>query len=414
MLRPLSAPQTAMGRSPRDPTALRARVVVPWCALVAAALLSLALAAALHAGRAGTRTWSASAARPHRAPQKGLSSLPLTLQGPVSAALGADGKSYRVRASGGGFAAASPAQRLSVRLDRSGVSLSSGTTRLGLSLRAVGYGTSLSALGKVAPRMKANRVLYERPGLDEWYVNGPLGLEQGFTIARPPARHPAGPLTLSFALSGNARASLASSGQIITLSRAGGPSLRYGGLSATDARGRLLDGWLELRAGRVLLRVDARAARYPLRVDPFFQQGPKITGSVTGGEIGNGEVGRAVALSSDGNTALIGGPNDNGKVGAAWVFTRSGSTWTQAARLTGGGESGKGSFGSSVALSSDGNTALIGGGTDNPSVGAAWVFTRSGSTWTQQGAKLTGGGESGAGQFGFSVALSSEIGRAHV
>ena len=69
---------------------------------------------------------------------------------------------------------------------------------------------------------------------------------------------------------------------------------------------------------------------------------------------------------SDGNTALIGGPADNGDVGAAWVFTRSGATWTQQGeKLTGGGESGAGAFGTSVALSSDGNTALIGGRGDN-------------------------------------------------
>ena len=116
-----------------------------------------------------------------------------------------------------------------------------------------------------------------------------------------------------------------------------------------------------------------------------------------------------MALSADGNTALIGGPDDNGSVGAAWVFTRSGGTWTQqGAKLTGTGETGTGRFGSSVALSADGNTALIGGPADNGSVGAAWVFTRSGGAWTQQGAKLTGSGEIGAGEFGFSVALSAD------
>jgi hypothetical protein len=56
------------------------------------------------------------------------------------------------------------------------------------------------------------------------------------------------------------------------------------------------------------------------------------------------------------------------------VFTRSDSTWTQQGQeLTGGGESASGLLGS-VALSADGNTALIGGGGDNGSVGAAWVF----------------------------------------
>ena len=113
------------------------------------------------------------------------------------------------------------------------------------------------------------------------------------------------------------------------------------------------------------------------------QQGSKLTypwTSTTGG----GSFGFSVALSSDGNTALIGspdligGPDDNPGFGAAWVFTRSGSTWTQqGSKLTGSGESGSGVFGSSVALSADGNTALIGGPYDNGVVGAAWVFTPS-------------------------------------
>ncbi len=54
-------------------------------------------------------------------------------------------------------------------------------------------------------------------------------------------------------------------------------------------------------------------------------------------------------------------------------------------KLTGGGEVGAGGFGVSVALSGDGSTALVGGHGDNNGVGAAWVFTRSGSTWAQQG-----------------------------
>jgi hypothetical protein len=134
--------------------------------------------------------------------------------------------------------------------------------------------------------------------------------------------------------------------------------------------------------------------------------------------------GVTVALSADGNTALIGGPQDNeseaGAIGAAWVFKRTGSTWTQqGSKLTGGEEVGYGKFGSSVALSSDGKTALIGGICDGSMPyryecrGAAWVFKRQGSIWTQQGPKLTGAGEinlgiNQGGQFGQSVALSAD------
>jgi hypothetical protein len=147
----------------------------------------------------------------------------------------------------------------------------------------------------------------------------------------------------------------------------------------------------------------------------WTQQGPKLTGGSEEISAGlGGRFGDDVALSSDGNTALIAGPGDNGMVGAVWVFTRSGSTWTQQGpKLTGaeelpeGGGQG-GSFGDSIGLSSDGNTALIGGDGDNAAMGAAWVFTRSGSTWTQQGPKLTGGGGSGAERFGTGAALSSD------
>ena len=71
--------------------------------------------------------------------------------------------------------------------------------------------------------------------------------------------------------------------------------------------------------------------------------------------------GKSVALSGDGSTALVGGPTDAENSGAAWVFTRSGSSFAQpGTKLTGVLEGGEGHFGASVALSSDGNDALVG------------------------------------------------------
>jgi hypothetical protein len=224
------------------------------------------------------------------------------------------------------------------------------------------------------------------------------------------------PLTVAIGLGGSSRARETAS-QVLFVSPAGRVALRYGGLAAVDASGRRLASALGLAGHRLLLHVDDRRARYPVRIDPLIQQGAKLTAS---GETGSVNFGVAVALSSDGNTALIGGDSDNSGAGAAWVFTRSGGVWTQAAKLTGGGESGPGSFGSSVALSLDGSTAMIGAEADNSGAGAAWVFTRSGSSWIQQGSKLLGDctgvscggpngtGETGPGNFGSSVALSSE------
>jgi hypothetical protein len=116
--------------------------------------------------------------------------------------------------------------------------------------------------------------------------------------------------------------------------------------------------------------------------------------------------GGTVALSADGNTALVGGYEDDSvssgvccfrpsSVGAAWVWTRSGGVWTQQGpKLVGTG--GVYSYalgvgqGYSVALSADGNTALVGAVGDH----AAWVWTRNGEVWTQQGPKLIGDGSS--------------------
>lgn len=138
----------------------------------------------------------------------------------------------------------------------------------------------------------------------------------------------------------------------------------------------------------------------------WTQQGDKLVGNAA---VGNAWQATSVALSADGNTALLGGPEDSSGVGAVWVFTRSGSTWTQQGnKLTGTGYLFRSDQGATVALSSDGNTALIGGFGDSTNVGAVWVFARSGTTWTQQGSKLVGSGAAGKSQQGTSVALSAD------
>jgi hypothetical protein len=146
----------------------------------------------------------------------------------------------------------------------------------------------------------------------------------------------------------------------------------------------------------------------------WTQQGSKLVG--TGGVEPKISQGASVAISADGNTAIVGGPGDNGDafnggVGAAWVFTRSGGVWTQQGnKLIGSGA--LGSYvrqGNSVSLAADGNTAIIGGPGDNDALGAAWVFTRSNGVWTQQGSKLVGTGAAPVqARQGFSVALSAD------
>ena len=147
----------------------------------------------------------------------------------------------------------------------------------------------------------------------------------------------------------------------------------------------------------------------------WTQQGSKLVGNDASGPARQGQ---SVALSADGNTALSGGPGDNGNLGALWVFTRgTGGTWTQrGSKLVGNDASGTPLQGQSVALSADGNTALSGGTADNNDLGATWVFTRDGNgNWNQQGPKLVGRGSSGTVPLqGWSVAVSADGNKALV
>jgi uncharacterized protein YdbL (DUF1318 family) len=138
----------------------------------------------------------------------------------------------------------------------------------------------------------------------------------------------------------------------------------------------------------------------------FAQQGPKLVGS---GAVGNALQGRSVAISGDGQTAIVGGILDNGGAGAAWVWARTGDSWSQqGAKLVGFGAVGNANQGNAVAISADGNTVIVGGPFDNNSAGAVWVWTRSAGVWTQQGNKLVGSGAVGFAQQGYAVALSAD------
>jgi hypothetical protein len=133
------------------------------------------------------------------ATREGLLSLPATAQGPVSAALGSEDAAYRIK----GLVAHNPAQRLSARFGRSGVAITASSARFAISLKAFGRGGALRALTAVSPVAGADRVSYAHGSLREWWSNGPLGLEQGFDIARRPAG--SGALTFSLAVPASAR-----------------------------------------------------------------------------------------------------------------------------------------------------------------------------------------------------------------
>jgi hypothetical protein len=159
-----------------------------------------------------------------------------------------------------------------------------------------------------------------------------------------------------------------------------------------------------------------------------------------------GHTGTSISLSGDANTMAIGAPFESGGAagvngnqsdnsvyasGAVYVYVRQGDAWTQQAYVKASNPGLNSHFGSSVVLSRDGNTMAVaahweasaatginGNQKDDsiPQAGAAYIFTRTGTTWTQQAyikASNTGKKDEGdvlgdGDQFGFSIALSGD------
>ena len=122
--------------------------------------------------------------------------------------------------------------------------------------------------------------------------------------------------------------------------------------------------------------------------------------------------GWSVAISGD--TAVVGAPfhdvGTNSAQGSAYVFTRTGTNWTQQAHLTASDGASYDAFGSSVSI--DGDTAVVGafwdeGGVNSTEQGSAYVFTRSGTNWTEQ-AKLTASDGATEDDFGISAAIDGD------
>jgi len=280
-----------------------------------------------------------------------------------------------------------------------------------MALSSYGYASAQVAVAPVViPHASANRVSYGYGPLREWYANGPLGLEQGFDVARPP-RSGSGTLTLSLALSGGLLPRLRNGSLLLS---GHGTALRYGGLVASDAHGRALRTWLSLGGGRVLIHVDDRSARYPLRIDPLIQQAELTASEGAKKE----QLGYSVAIS--GNTIVAGAPfrgsGPEAHQGAVYVYTMPTSGWagaTQAARLTVLGAVAGEELGYSVAISGD----TIAAGAPGQEVagrskqGAVYVFTMPNTGWSgslTQTAELTASDGRLKDELGRSVALSGD------
>ncbi len=322
---------------------------------------------------------------------------------------------YRIEppdsASAGPYQAWNPAQKIQAEFSAEETRLRYQDRLLVLRLTGYGYGERLrkpEAVPQGGMVAEGNRVEYRRGVMVEWYMNQPQGLEQGFTLSVPPViPHSALPtphlqqLLLAMEFTGGLRPALDDAGQAVRLQAEGRTVLRYVGLKAWDATGRLLPSRLEVRKSEVRIVVDDGGAVYPLTVDPSFTQDAKLTASDSAA---GDQFGSSVAL--DGNTAVVGAPFSGG-AGSAYVFVRnSAGVWSQQQKLTASDAAAGDFFGGSGAVSGD--TAVVGAHqAPGTLVGAAYVFVRSAGIWTQQ-QKLTASDGAAGDEFGVSVAVSGD------
>lgn len=352
---------------------------------------------------------------------------------------------YRVNPSDSSreWRASNAAQSLDIRFAPDQVSLAPHSPaagepgwRLGLHLESVGYGAgqSTSSDGVVTARDNRVEIAHASPRVTEWYVNRQNGLEQGFTVFdRPEATGAtAGALRVNLSTRGTLHAAVPTSGDAVSFATADGRKiLTYDHLAVTDRNARVVPSHFDVRGDVIAIVIDDTHAEYPLTIDPTITQEAYLKAS----NAGAGDLfGASVAISGD--TAVIGAqseassstgidstPNElAAAAGAAYVFVRNEfGAWTQQAYLKASNTGAGDQFGISVAISGDtivvgaqaeasSATGVGGNQTDNSAAGAgaAYVFTRNGTTWTQQ-AYLKASNTGAADSFGRSVSISGDV-----
>jgi hypothetical protein len=368
----------------------------------------------------------------------GIDALAPAARAQISAVIGEDDRTYHAVAGQRGLRLRNPRRAVSAEFTLEGVTFRQAANLWAMSLRSYGYPDTMHTTKAADPRGTHNRVEYRRGVLTEWYVNGPLGLEQGFTLARAPGKPAGKPLTLAFALSGNLTASVDPGGRSLTLRKGGSAALRYGGLTAFDASGRELRAWLEVTGNQLHVRVDDTGARYPVTIDPYVQAATLTTripcdpaGVCDDGAPGD-FFGYSVTISADASTVVVGALfkyTNSVLTGAAYVFEKPSDFeggWNsvfpirfKTKLLASDGAAGGPRLGKSVAISGDGET-IVAGAADiyAPIPGAAYVFVRPANGWDTapiqtETAKLTAAPVSNVqdwGSFGTSVATSGDGG----
>lgn len=264
----------------------------------------------------------------------------------------ADGR-YVVRQNADALEAKNPEQTFDIAITRGRARIAAeGEFALELSLASAGRAGASVAVEAHDSHATGNRVHVVRAGLTEWFVNGPLGLEQGFELAARPDGE--GPLRFELDVSG--LAPQAHAGYVALRDAEGLERARYSDLYALDAEGDELPAALRVEGQRIVLEIDDTHATYPLVIDPLLStQQARLSASEVPK---SGRYGTAVAsttISPQGTWTVVGAPNDDHAgvdAGAAYLYRRNvaDTGWDLITRLEATDPEAGAHFGAAVAI----------------------------------------------------------------
>ncbi|NDJ51735.1 MAG: hypothetical protein GYB68_01470 [Chloroflexi bacterium] len=322
-------------------------------------------------------------------------SLPVGVFVDLAAAMGEADQAYHIIEGGSARLASNPQHGIETQFAAEGATISSPQGELQISLNDVAEVEQVTH--------SAARIEYQRGELIEWYINSPLGLQQGFTLSE--AAEQGDQVRVSFEIGGDFTPTL-DGDQIILTDSAGNLAMRYSGLLAWDAEDQPLEASMSLDGRDVSLLVDTTDAAYPITIDPIFTREVKLLPSNPNGSIQFGHI-----VKLDGDFLAIGAPDDNTRdsgAGAVYVFEYRNGSWGTPQMIAPEGLERDDRFGRALDL--DGDRLVVSAVRDDDrgeNTGAVWIFEYNGSSWQNTG-KVAAGDVGVDGRFGYALALDGD------
>jgi FG-GAP repeat/Bacterial Ig domain len=261
-------------------------------------------------------------------------------------------------------------QSLTARFGEGGVRLGSSK---GESWQVALHYSGASAASTMQP--EASRMHIRHPdGVVEWYENSAKGIEHGFILGTRATDTG----TRNIRVSMDGMVAIQSGNDLIWSLPNGANALAYSGLQVKDATGSAITAEMHATGDGFTIQLQDAYAVYPVYVDPVIT---RVTAKLAPINLGDGDAGDSFgnAISTDGQTLVVGAMQDNEDRGSVYIFSRIAGEWILKSKLNPTGTSSRTKFGTSVAI--QGNILVVGSPGD-ALYGAGYIYEKAADEWT--------------------------------